>query len=53
MRELTRPALAAAVGKNLRAPEIDALLTRRDRIVKLFDEKITSLGQGAVLFALN
>ena len=53
MRELTRPALAEAMGKSLTAPEIDALLTRRDRIVKLFDERITSLGQGAVLFALN
>jgi hypothetical protein len=53
MRELTRPALAAAAGKSLTAPEVDALLMRRDRIVKLFDEKITSLGQGAVLFSLN
>ena len=53
MRELTRPALAAAVGKSLTAPEIDALLTRRDRIVMLFDERITSLGQGGVLFSLN
>jgi hypothetical protein len=53
MRELTRPDLAAAVGKSLTAPEIDALLTRRDRIVMLFDERITSLGQGGVLFSLN
>ena len=53
MRELTRPALAEAVGKSLTAPEIDALLTRRDRIVMLFDERITSLGQGGVLFSLN
>jgi hypothetical protein len=53
MRELTRPALAAAVGKNLTGAEIDALLARRDRIVKLFDEKIAALGQGMVLFALN
>jgi hypothetical protein len=53
MRELTRPALAEAVGKSLTAPEIDALLSRRDLIVKLFDERIAALGQGAVLVALN
>jgi hypothetical protein len=53
MRELTRPALVEAVGKSLTTPEIDALLARRDRIVKLFDERIASLGQGRVLFTLN
>ena len=53
IRELTRPALAAAVGKNLTAAEIDALFVRRDLIVKLFDEKIATLGPGAVLYTLN
>jgi hypothetical protein len=53
LRELTRPTLAAAVRKNLTGPEIDALLSRRDLIVKLFDERVTTLGQAAVLFALN
>lgn len=53
MRELTRPALAEAVGKTLTGSEIDALLSRRDLIVKLFDQRIATLGQGAVLFALN
>ena len=53
IRELTRPAVAEAVGKSLTAAEIDALLARRDLIVKLFDERITALGKGAVLFVLN
>lgn len=53
LRGLTRPALAAAVGTTLIAPEIDALLARRDLIVKLFDERVATLGPAAVLFALN
>jgi hypothetical protein len=53
LRGLTRPALVTAVGKSLTAPEIDALLSRRDLIVKLFDERVKTLGQAAVLFALN
>ena len=53
LRGLSRPALAAAVGKSLTTAEIDALLSRRDLIVKLFDERVTTLGHGAVLFALN
>lgn len=53
MRALTRPALVEAVGKSLIAPEIDALLARRDLIVKLFDERIAAQGQAAVLFSLN
>ena len=43
----------SAVGKSLTTAEIDALLSRRDLIVKLFDERVTTLGHGAVLFALN
>ena len=53
MRELTRPAIAEAVGKSLTSPEIDALLARRDRIVKIFDDRIAARGQAVVLFALN
>src|SRR5687768_657431 len=53
LRGLTRPALAAAVGKTLTAPEIDALMSRRDLIVKLFEERVATLGEAAVLFALN
>lgn len=53
MRELTRPGIAAAVGKTLTSPEIDALLARRDRIVKIFDDRIAAQGQAVVLFALN
>jgi hypothetical protein len=53
LRGLTRPKLAAAIGKSLTAAEIDALLSRRDLIVTLFDQRVTTLGQAAVLFALN
>ena len=53
LRGLTRPALAGAIGKSLTAAEIDALLSRRDLIVKLFDQRVTTLGHAAVLFALN
>jgi hypothetical protein len=52
MRELTRPAITEAVGKSLTAAEIDALLIRRDLIVKLFDQKIAAQGQAAVLYTL-
>jgi hypothetical protein len=53
LRELTRPALAEAVGKTLTNEEMDALMVRRDLLVKLFDEKVATLGQGAVLFTLQ
>ncbi len=53
MRALTRPDLVEAVGKTLIAPEVDALLARRDLIVKLFEERVATLGEAAVLFALN
>lgn len=53
MRELTRPAIAEAVGKSLTSPEIEALLARRDRIVKIFDDRIAARGPAVVLFALN
>ena len=53
IRELTRPALAAAVGRTLTDAEIDALFVRRDLILKLLDDKIATLGPGAVLYTLN
>ena len=53
MRALQRPALAAAVGKTLTKQEIDAVLIRRDRLVKLFDEKIASAGEAKVLYTIR
>jgi len=52
MRELTAPALAEAMGDSLTKPEIDALLARRNVLVKLFDDKIAKLGEPSVLYTL-
>ena len=52
MRALTAPALTEAMGKSLTMQEIDALLARRDVIVKLFDGKIAQRSEAAVLYTL-
>lgn len=52
MRALDAPALADAMEKSLTKQEIEALLARRDAIVKLFDEKIAQRGEAAVLYTL-
>lgn len=52
MRELTAPGLVAAMEKSLTQQEIEALLARRDAIVKLFDAKIAQRTEAAVLFNL-
>ena len=53
LRELDRPAFAAAVGRALTKDEIDALFIRRDRIVQLFDQKISSLGEDKILYTIR
>jgi hypothetical protein len=50
MRTLTAPALTEVMGKSLANSEIDAVLARRDAIVKLFDEKIAQRSEAAVLY---
>ena len=52
LRALTREAITAAMGDNLLQPEVDALLARRDRIVKLFEDKIEKSGEAAVLYTM-
>jgi len=52
MRGLTAPELTETMDKSLTKAEIQALLARRDAIVKLFDEKIAQRGEAAVLFTL-
>jgi hypothetical protein len=52
MRALTSAALAEAMDGSLTRPEIDALLARRDVIVKLFDDRIAMRGEAAVLYTL-
>jgi hypothetical protein len=50
MRTLTAAGLAEAMGMTLTKQEIDALLARRDDIVKLFDDKIARSSEAAVLY---
>jgi hypothetical protein len=52
MRELTAPALAEAMGDSLTKQEIEALLARRNVMVKLFEDKIAKLGEPSVLYTL-
>ncbi len=52
MKGLTASELTGAMDKSLTQREIDALLVRRDAIVKLFDGKIAQRGEAAVFFTL-
>jgi hypothetical protein len=53
MRGLTLDAVAKSVGRTLTRQEIQALLTRRDAIVSLFDTKIAERGEGPVVYTLK
>jgi hypothetical protein len=52
LRRLTADALARAVGPNLTRPEADAVMARRDLLVKHYEARIAAHGEGAVLFTL-
>lgn len=52
MKGLSASELTGAMDKSLTKGEIDALLARRDAIVRLFDGKIAERGEAAVLFTL-
>jgi hypothetical protein len=52
MRELNEPKLTEAMDKSLTKQEIEALLARRDAIVKLFDDRIAQRGEAAVTYTL-
>ena len=52
LRALTPEALAQAVGASLTKAEQEALLARRDLIVKHYDDRIARLGEAVVLFTL-
>jgi hypothetical protein len=51
MRGLTTAKIIAAVGRNLTATEVAAVLARRDRIVEFFEQSIQEKGEAKVLFA--
>jgi hypothetical protein len=50
LKRLTGPAVTAAVGKHLTAPEVRALLARRDKIVEYFDRRAREKGEHEVFF---
>lgn len=52
LRALTAESLAAAVGSSLTRGEQEALLARRDRIIRHYDDRIARLGEVVVLFTL-
>ena len=53
MRGLTAAAVTEAMGDTLLKGEIEALMARRDAIVKLFDDRIAERGETAVLYTLS
>lgn len=53
MRALDRQAFTDAVGKTLTKEEIEALFVRRDKLVQLFEQKIASLGEDKILYAIR
>jgi hypothetical protein len=52
IRGLTEEGLAKAMGRFLADFEIEALLKRRDRVVKLFEERIAERGEARVVYTL-
>jgi hypothetical protein len=50
MRTLTKPVLLEATARYLTTHEVDALLARRDAIVKHFETLIAKVGENAVLY---
>jgi hypothetical protein len=50
LKGLTQASLAQAVGDSLNEAEQRAVLIRRDQIVKLYQHRIATLGEAAVLF---
>jgi hypothetical protein len=52
LRKLTREMLKHQVGEYLRMPEIDAVLARRDAIVKHFEDRVAQNGEATVLYEM-
>ena len=53
MRQLNKALLEQKLKLYLRRPDVEALLSRRDQIVKFFDDRIAREGEAAVLFDLD
>jgi hypothetical protein len=52
LRAMTPESLAYAVGTSLTRQEQEALLVRRDKIIRHYDDRIARLGEPVVLFTL-
>ena len=52
LRALTPESLSQAVGNSLTKQEQEALLARRDKIIKHYEDRIARLGEPVVLFTL-
>ena len=52
MRGLTFEAMDKAMGDVMRKDEIEAVLARRDLIVKHFEDRIARIGEASVLFTM-
>ena len=52
LRGLTVESVAAIVGDHLTGPEIEGVAARAELLVDFFDQRITELGTGAVLYDL-
>jgi hypothetical protein len=50
LKGLTKDSVAKAVGDSLLQGEQEAILERRDRIVKLYEERAATVGEAAVMF---
>lgn len=50
LKLLTDDSLARALGESLTKGEREAILNRRDRIVKIIDDRVAQFGQGSILF---
>jgi hypothetical protein len=53
LRALDKQAFTNSIGKTLTKDEIESLFIRRDKIVQLFDQKITVLGEDKVLYTIR
>ena len=52
LKKLTREMLKHQLGEYLRMPEIDAVLARRDVIVKHFENRLAQTGEATVLYEM-
>jgi hypothetical protein len=53
LRGLNADTVGTTLGDSIKKDELSALMARRDAIVELFDARIKSRGEAAVLFSLN